>query len=88
MSNTTTTNPIIVNATGVILTGEVTVHKIIVRCHAANDSVIIKDAMGNIVFDFIGTVVKSEDFTFVKPYHCNGMTVTTCTTGAIAYIYC
>lgn len=88
MSNILTQNPIYVDATGVLFTHESAVHSIVVRCHAANDSVIIKDSKGNVVFDFIGTVAKSEQFLFPEKFHCIGMTVTTCTSGAKAYIYC
>jgi len=86
MANSVTTNPLVLDSTGVVLTGPVTI-KAVVFTAAADQTLLLSDADGNEVLGLeTGAGVLSPSLTVPGGIKNNGLTVTTIDSGK-AYVY-
>ena len=86
MANSVTTNPLVLDSTGVVLTGPVTI-KAVLFTATNGDGLLLSDAEGNQVAGLeASTGDLSPTITVPGGIKVNGLTVTTID-GGVAYIY-
>ena len=88
MANVVTTNPIVLDAAGVVSADPVTIKAIQVVAAGAAETVLLSDAKGNKVFGSISTAEKLTDgLTVPGGIKCPSLTATTITAGTVVYLY-
>lgn len=86
MANSVVTNPLVLDSTGIALTGPVTIRSIVYTASAGGE-LLLSDASGN---EVLGLTTSAGDLnpslTVPGGIKINGLTVTTISTGT-AYVY-
>jgi len=91
MANSVTTNPLVLDTAGVVLTGPVSIKAIRAVYGADADDVELSDAGGNSVFlgkaTTIATAGNADGITVPGGIKINGLTATTIDSGTVVYVY-
>jgi len=88
MANSVTTNPIVLDAAGVVSANPITIKAIQVVFSGAADVVLLSDADGNKVYQSIGTAEALTDgLTVPGGIKSPSLTATTISAGTVVYLY-
>jgi hypothetical protein len=90
MANVVTTNPIVLDAAGVVSITPVTIKAIQVAFAADADVVLLSDGSGNAVYGVTCNAAGgglNENLTVPGGIKCPSLTATTITAGAVVYLY-